>query len=131
MLLLISGSLEAQSVKYEKLKLKIPTLYLDNFDYKISLRYIYMHGLNDIPEQILFLSTNAVDKSPFNLEQEIYTFQSNGSNYIFAETKTIREYKIQMKEFHTSEFYLHCSGVLTGIFDIKILVDISRDDRIQ
>ena len=48
MLLLISGSLEAQSVKYEKLKLKIPTLYLDNFYYKISLRYIYMHGVNDI-----------------------------------------------------------------------------------
>ena len=131
MLLLISGSLEAQSVKYEKLKLKIPTLYLDNFDYKISLRYIYMHGVNDIPEQILFLSTNAVDKSPFNLEQEIYTFQSNGSNYIFAETKTIREYKIQMKEFHTSEFYLHFPIPLQEKIIVKILLEIKRDDRIQ
>ena len=131
MLIHIDSKLDAKTIKKEKLELKIPKLYLDDFDYKISVRYVYILGTLPIDSQTIFLSTNAIDRNPFNLDQEIFAFEAKGSNYVFGEIKTLREYKIQLKEFHTSEFYLHCSQPLREKVKLKILLDISRDDRIQ
>ena len=88
MLIHIDGELDAQTIKKEKLELKIPKLYLDDFDYKISVRYVYIHGTLPIDSQTIFLSTNAIDRNSFNLDQEIFAFEAKGSNYVFGEIKT-------------------------------------------
>ena len=131
MLLMIKGTLDPKTIQYETLSLDIPKLYLDDFDYKIAVHYVYLESKANLPPQTIFLSTNAIDRNPFNLNQEIFAFESNGSNYIFGETKTLREYKIQLKEFHTSEFYLHFPIPLQEKIIVKILLEITRDDRIQ
>ena len=131
MLLIIQGTLDPKTIQYETLDLEIPKLYLDDFDYKISVHYVYLEAKSNFQAQKIFLSTNAIDRNPFNLNQEIFAFESNGSNYIFGETKTLREYKIQLKEFHTSEFYLHFPIPLQEKIIVKILLEIKRDDRIE
>ena len=131
MLIHIDGELDAKSIKKEKLELKIPKLYLDDFDYKISVRYVYILGILPIDSQTIFLSTNAIDRNPFNLDQEIFVIRTNGSNYAFGETKQLTEYKIQLKEFHSSQFIFHCTRGLEGDVKVRILLEISRDVRIQ
>ena len=131
MLIHIDGELDAQTIKKEKLELKIPKLYLDDFDYKISVRYVYILGTLPIDSQTIFLSTNAIDRNPFNLDQEIFVIRTNGSNYAFGETKHLTEYKIQLKEFHSSQFIFHCTRGVEGNVKVRILLEISRDVRIQ
>ena len=130
MLLMLKGTLEGRSEEFENIALKIPKLYLDQFDYKLSLRSITLEGSQQIERQILTLITNAVDMNPFNLAQEIYCFESSGSDFILSEPKHLREYKIQLKDFHTSQFILKSRG-LVGETKIQILLEISRDVRIQ
>ena len=130
MLLKINGQIEGRSERSERIETKIPKLYLDHFDYKVSVRQIILEGSEPISPQILTLTTNAVDMNPFNLNQEIYSFESSGSNFILSEPKHLQEYKIQLKDFHTSEFILQSSGIV-GETKISILLEISRDVRIQ
>ena len=130
MLIMINGTIEGRSEEFETIDTKIPKLYLDQFDYKLSVRSIILEGQQSIPKQVLTLSTNAVDMNAFNLGQEIYSFESSGSDYILSEPTHLREYKIQLKDFHTSEFILQSRGIV-GEKRIRILLEISRDVRIQ
>ena len=130
MLIMINGTIEGRSEKFEIIETKIPKLYLDQFDYKLSVRSIILEGEGSISKQILTLSSNAVDMNPFNLGQEIYSFESSGSDYILSEPTHLREYKIQLKDFHTSQFILQSRGIV-GKTKIRILLEISRDVRIQ
>ena len=130
MLLMINGTIEGRSEEFETIDTKIPKLYLDQFDYKLSVRSIILEGQQSISKQVLTLSTNAVDMNAFNLGQEIYSFESSGSDYILSEPTHLREYKIQLKDFHTSQFILQSRGIV-GKTKIRILLEISRDVRIQ
>ena len=87
MLLMLKGTVEGRSEEFENIALKIPKLYLDQFDYKLSLRSITIEGSQPIERQIFTLITNAVDMNPFNLAQEIYSFESSGSDFILSEPK--------------------------------------------
>ena len=117
--------------KHERLNLIIPKLYLDHNDYSLQVRNIFMACNSVIPPQVFFLQSDAIDKSPFNLNQTLFVFQSKGSNYIFTEPKQLTGYKIQRKEFHTSEFIFNCTHGVEGIVQIKILIEIFRDARLQ
>ena len=130
MLIMINGTIEGRSEEFETIETKIPKLYLDQFDYKLSVRSIILEGQQLISKQVLTLSTNAVDMNAFNLGQEIYSFESSGSDYILSEPTHLREYKIQLKDFHTSQFILQSRGIV-GETKIRILLEISRDVRIQ
>ena len=130
MLIMINGTIEGRSEEFETIDTKIPKLYLDQFDYKLSVRSIILEGQQSISKQVLTLSTNAVDMNAFNLGQEIYSFESSGSDYILSEPTHLREYKIQLKDFHTSQFILQSRGIV-GKTKIRILLEISRDVRIQ
>ena len=130
MLIMINGTIEGRSEEFETIETKIPKLYLDQFDYKLSVRSIILEGQQSISKQVLTLSTNAVDMNAFNLGQEIYSFESSGSDYILSEPTHLREYKIQLKDFHTSQFILQSRGIV-GKTKIRILLEISRDVRIQ
>ena len=130
MLIMINGTIEGRSEEFETIETKIPKLYLDQFDYKLSVRSIILEGQQLISKQVLTLSTNAVDMNAFNLGQEIYSFESSGSDYILSEPTHLREYKIQLKDFHTSQFILQSRGIV-GKTKIRILLEISRDVRIQ
>ena len=127
---MINGTIEGRSEEFETINTKIPKLYLDQFDYKLSVRSIILEGQQLISKQVLTLSTNAVDMNAFNLGQEIYSFESSGSDYILSEPTHLREYKIQLKDFHTSQFILQSRGIV-GETKIRILLEISRDVRIQ
>ena len=131
MLLVIEGITRMNGAKFERLNFNIPKLYLDNSDYKLRIRNVYMDSKFDIAKQVLFLQTNAIDRNPFNLNQEIFAVETNGSNYAFAEQKHLTEYKIQLKEFHTSEFIFHCTRGVEGDVTVKILLEILRDVRLQ
>ena len=74
MLLMIRGTLDPKTIQYEILNLEIPKLYLDDFDYKIAVHYVYLESKTNFPPQTIFLSTNAIDRNPFNLKQEILVF---------------------------------------------------------
>ena len=87
MLLVIKGVTKMNGADYEKLNLDIPKLYLDNCDYKLCIRNVYIESKYDIAKQVIFLQTDAIDRSPFNLDQEIFVIRTNGSNYAFGETK--------------------------------------------
>ena len=130
MLLLITGTIEGRSEKFETIKTQIPVLFLDRFDYNITVRSIILESDNPIEKQVLRLKSDCIDKNPFNQEQEIYAFESSGSNYIFHEPKHLRLYKVQKKEFHRTEFALQSTG-LVGETKIQILLEISRDVRYQ
>ena len=130
MLIMINGTIEGRSEEFETIETKIPKLYLDQFDYKLSVRSIILEGQQLISKQVLTLSTNAVDMNAFNLGQEIYSFESSGSDYILSEPTHLREYKIQLKDFHTSQFILQSRGIV-GEKRIRILLEITRDVRIQ
>ena len=130
MLIMINGTIEGRSEEFETIETKIPKLYLDQFDYKLSVSSIILEGQQLISKQVLTLSTNAVDMNAFNLGQEIYSFESSGSDYILSEPTHLREYKIQLKDFHTSQFILQSRGIV-GKTKIRILLEISRDVRIQ
>ena len=130
MLIMINGTIEGRSEEFETIETKIPKLYLDQFDYKLSVRSIILEGQQSISKQVLTLSTNAVDMNAFNLGQEIYSFESSGSDYILSEPTHLREYKIQLKDFHTSQFILQSRGIV-GEKRIRILLEITRDVRIQ
>ena len=131
MLLVIEGVTKMNGADYEKLNLDIPKLYLDNNDYKLCVRNVYIESKYDIAKQVIFLQTDAIDRTPFNLNQEIFVIGTNGSNYAFGETKHLTEYKIQLKEFHSSQFVFHCTRGLEGDVKVRILLEISRDVRIQ
>ena len=130
MLLLITGTIEGRSEKFETIKTQIPVLFLDRFDYNITVRSIILESDNLIEKQVLRLKSDCIDKNPFNQEREIYAFESSGSNYIFHEPKHLRLYKVQKKEFHLTEFALQSTG-LVGETKIQILLEILRDVRYQ
>ena len=130
MLLQITVTIEGRSEKFETIKTHIPVLFLDKFDYNITVRSIILESDNPIEKQVLRLKSDCIDKNPFNQEQEIYAFESSGSNYIFHEPKHLRLYKVQKKEFHLTEFALQSTG-LVGETKIQILLEISRDVRYQ
>ena len=52
-----------QKIKKEKLTLKIPKLYLDDFDYKISVKYVYILGTLPIDSQTILDQITYLDKS--------------------------------------------------------------------
>ena len=131
MLLTIEGMTKMNGAENERLNFNIPKLYLDNSDYKLRVRSVYLDSQFDIEKQVIFLKTDAVDRSPFNLNQEIFSIETNGSNYVFAEQKHLTEYKIQLKEFHTSQFIFHCTRGVEGNVKVKILLEILRDARLQ
>ena len=115
------------------LDLSIPTLFLDNHDYNLSVKSVFINVVSSgmIEPQVFTLHTTAVDRNPFNLNQQIYEFDTMESDYIFSESKQSLDYKIQLKDFHTSQFYLRWSREFQESFFIRILLDISRDVRIQ
>lgn len=115
------------------LDLSIPTLFLDNHDYNLSVKSVFINVMSSgmIEPQVFTLHTTAVDRNPFNLNQQIYEFDTMESDYIFSESKQSLDYKIQLKDFHTSQFYLRWSREFQESFFIRILLDISRDVRIQ
>ena len=131
MLIHVNGLIEGRNEEQEKIQLNIPALFLDNNDYKVSVRSVYLESKEEIPTQTFFLLSDLVDKNPFNLDQEIYSFSCKASNFKLASAYQLREYKIQLKELHTSQFLLHCSQGLTGQTKIRILLEITRDVRIQ
>ena len=114
-----------------KITLDIPTLFLDQNDYNLSVKSIFINASSQIEEQVCTLHTTAVDRNPFNLKQQIYEFETRRSDYIFSKSKHPIEYKIQLKDFHMSQFFLRGERELEGDFFIRILLEISRDVRIQ
>ena len=130
MLIQLNGTIEGRSEEFETINMTIPKLYLDHYDYKLSIRSIILEGTYPIEKQIISLITTAVDMNSFNLSQEVYAFESPGSDFMLSEPKHLREYKIQLKDFHTSQFILKTRGIV-GDTKIQILLEISRDVRIQ
>ena len=130
MLIQLDGTIEGRSEQFETITMTIPKLYLDHYDYKLSIRSVILEGINPIEKQIISLITTAVDMNSFNLSQEVYAFESSGSDFMLSEPKHLREYKIQLKDFHTSQFILKTRGIV-GDTKIQILLEISRDVRIQ
>ena len=131
MLIHLSGSIEGRSEEQEKIKLYIPALFLDHYDYKVKVRSIYLSSNTPIPEQAFFLISDIVDKNPFNLDQIIYSFSTKEADFVLSEPFQPREYRVQLKEIHNCEFLLHCSKGVVGETQIRLLLEITRDVRIQ
>ena len=52
MLLIIKGTLDPKTIQYETLNLEIPKLYLDDFDYKIAVHYVYLESKTNFPPKL-------------------------------------------------------------------------------
>lgn len=132
MLVMVNGKVDFIDNFTQSIQLNIPVIYLDDYDYKISVRMINLESHEDIKPQFFSLLSTVVDKNALNPKQELYNFRSNGSNYIYIEPILPREYKIQLKDIHTAEFKLLSTEEIDfHIKDFKILLNISRDVRIQ
>ena len=125
MLVRISCDVEKHNNTY-KLKCKLPTIYLDSYNYNLSLRQIICElnidrNLSDAykisPLLVFSLRTTCIDQTAVNPMQEIALFTcKKGSNYIVYEPKHLREYKIQNIAIHTSEFSINLLNIEnTGI----------------
>ena len=110
MLIQLDGTIEGRSEQFETITMTIPKLYLDHYDYKLSIRSVILEGINPIEKQLISLITTAVDMNSFNLSQEVYAFESSGSDFLFP--KHLREYKIQLKDYHPSQFILKTRGIV-------------------
>ena len=118
--------------KKASIKLQFPVIFLDNFNYNISVRLLHIDSEDSIPDNYFSLQSTAIDKNNINPNQEIYSFRSTGSNYIFNEPSQKREYKIQLRELHTSEFVLtSLKPVNLSLSKIDLIFEIIRDARIQ
>mgnify|MGYP000466921778 CR=1 FL=1 len=125
-----------------KLNLDTPVYYLADINYSISVRMICINlefPPNTKSSPFWKLSTNLVDKSAFNPNQEIYSFYakafSNTSRlnaYAYAEPAVLREYKMQLTALHNAEFILTTlvPHPNTEIHYIEILLEISRYARL-
>ena len=71
MLIQLNGTIEGRSEEFETINMTIPKLYLDHYDYKLSIRSIILEGTNPIEKQIISLITTSVDMNSFNLSQEL------------------------------------------------------------
>ena len=141
MLLRVTGTAtEIDNGKY-RLDLEIPSLYLVDANYNISLRMIMIELdiLEETPShQFWSLSTSAVDQSAVNPRQEIASFyapiekESDYTCIVYYEPAIKREYKIQLTSIHTSEFILTAkrSDAALDIKDIEILFELSRYARV-
>ena len=141
MLLRVQGTAtEVDNGKY-KLNLDIPTLYLDDANYNISLRMIMLELdiLEKTPShQFWSLSTTAVDQSAVNPTQEIASFyspiepESDFTCIVYYEPNIKREYKLQLTSVHSSDFILTAkrSDAALEIRDIVILFELSRYARV-
>jgi len=136
MLIATKGTIEKLDNYTYQLHLDFPTIFLDKFDYKISVRSISFESTKEfIPNLFRYsLRTTAVDKSPLNPDQEILSFVPQwGSSYLDFSPRNLFEYKIQLKEVHTADFFLACNKTvdLVEIGNLYIIFEITRDVRIQ
>ena len=123
-----------------KLNLQLPVIYLDSPNYNLCLRSIMLDcNFSHIEHSSQFwsLQTTMVDMTSTNPRQEIASFVSNynpGSNYniVYFEPFIKQEYKIQLTELHSSEFFLHTlkKDADLEIDFLEILLEFSRYARI-
>jgi len=138
MLIATKGTFEKLDDYTYQLHLDFPTIFLDKFDYKIACRSISFetkfYRISEFDSFRYSLRTTAVDKNPLNPDQEILSFVSEyGSNYLYFSPRNLFEYKIQLKEVHTADFFLACNKTvdLVEIGNLYIIFEITRDVRIQ
>ena len=131
MLLRISCGAEKLSAGLFQLDCDIPPIYLDSFDYTLSLRQIIL-DLNDtfayesktIKGHVSFIAS-AIDKTAANPMQELALIPLRPiSNYIFYEPKHLNEYKIQNLAFHSSQLFLQFSTADVFVNSVDILLEI-------
>ena len=141
MLIRLRGTTEKIDAWTYKLNFDIPVLYLDDCtDYNIGLRMILLdlNFTDHMPtSQFWSLQTTAVDKSAVNPKQEIASFPGGyklGSDYSFVyyEPHLQRDYKIKIKSFHSTEYFLVSLKPDDGleIDFVEVLLDVSKYDRI-
>ena len=109
-------SCEAERINNDLFKMNcpFPTIYLENYNYTISLHNICLRvtvtpDWHTNPIRIWSLRSTCVDKTAVNPQQEIALFTSDGlgrSGYVSYAPVNLREYKIQNMDVHTSELYL-------------------------
>ena len=134
MLISTNGRIEKIDDYTYQLHLDFPKVFLDKFDYTISVRSISFEGAAEFISSRYSLRTTAVDKNSLNPDQEILSFVSEwGSNYLYFSPRNLFEYKIQLKEVHTADFFLACNKAvdLVEIGNLYIIFEITRDVRIQ
>ena len=132
MLLRISCGAEKLSAGLFQLDCDIPPIYLDSFDYTLSLRQIIL-DLNDTfayeskpIEGHVSLIASAIDKTAANPMQELALIPLDPiSNYIFYEPKHLNEYKIQNLAFHSSQLFLQFSTADVFVNSVDILLEIN------
>ena len=117
-----------------QLDLNFPKIFLDKFDYKISVRTICLESTSGFRPCRFSLRSTLVDKNALNPNQEILSFApKKGSNYIHYSPRNLFEYKVQLKDVHTADFILTCTKEvdLEALRDLYFIFEISRDVRIQ
>lgn len=117
-----------------KLNLNFPKIFLDKFDYKISVRSLSVESSDYFVPCRYSLRTTAVDKNALNPDQEIASIVPvEASYYLNYNPRNLFEYKIQLKDVHTADFFLFCSKKvgLQALSNLYIIFEITRDVRIQ
>ena len=124
-----------------KLNCPFPTIYLDNYNYTISLHKICLkitatQDWRNNPMRIWSLRSTCVDKTAVNPQQEIALFTSDGlsrSGYVSYAPVNLQEYKIQNLDVHTSELYLSLDerNLDVRVEKIEILFEIKPYAGIQ
>ena len=132
MLITTKGTFEKLDNYTLRINLAFPTIYLDKFDYKISIRSISFEAAKPFPASRISVCTTAVDKNALNPDQEILSFVPSRP-YVFVNPRTPYEYKIQLKDVHTAEFFLTSEKTVDLIEanNCHIIFEITRDARIQ
>ena len=132
MIVTVDGKFEKIDSYTFQISSKFPTIYLDKFDYNISVRSISVESVGGFHNCRLSLRTTAVDKTALNPDQEILSFVPVRAHAVYSPRKPIK-YKIQLKEVHTADFYLSSTKTvdLLEIDTCHIIFEITRDVRIQ
>ncbi len=136
LLSLKTSSVENISKTEFKLNIEIPTVYLDSLKYTVSIRNILLDLNHYITDEVyISLHTTAIDRNSFNPDQEIFSFLAQpGSNFIFYEPYKLREYIIQRRYVHSSEFTLRVNCQHPENFELKsveFILELKRDARVQ
>ena len=134
MLISTNGRLEKIDNYTHQIHFNFPKIFLDKFDYKISVRSFSLESADGFYPCRYSLRTTAVDKNSLNPKQEILSIVApEGSYYVNFNPHNLFEYKIQLKDVHTADFFLTCNKAvdLQRISNLYIIFEITRDVRIQ
>ena len=136
MLITAQGTTEKIDDNSYKINFEFPKIFLDKFDYKISVRSISFEINSETAPARFSLRTNLIDKNPLNPKQEILSFIPETTYGIaYFSPRNLFEYKIQLKEVHTADYNLSYTKSLDPTYTIEIsniyiIFEILRDVRI-